>query len=130
MSSSSYSTAPQPDKGESQHVPEVKSNNNSNSNDDNPSSSETSTSTSTPQLALPDASSDNTQKLDVSGQGGSTVTLDHLGPIVVNQDGTMSRISNWHQMTEAEQKNTLRVLGKRNQQRLRALRDAGVEGSP
>jgi hypothetical protein len=38
----------------------------------------------------------------------------------------MSRISNWDQMTQIEKKNTLRVLGKRNKQRLEALRAAGV----
>lgn len=81
-------------------------------------------------LALPEFSSDtDAQKLDVSGAQGSTVSLDHLGPIVVNTDGSMSRISNWAQMTEMEKKNTLRIVGKRNQQRMQALRDAGVEGS-
>ncbi|PIG80706.1 JmjC domain protein [Aspergillus arachidicola] len=73
-------------------------------------------------LALPDSSSaDQTQQLDVSGDG-STVKLDHLGPLVVNQDGTLSRIANWAQMTEIEKKNTLRVLGKRNKQRMEALK--------
>ncbi|KAE8144685.1 hypothetical protein BDV25DRAFT_88260 [Aspergillus avenaceus] len=77
-------------------------------------------------LALPDANSaDQSQKLDVSGDG-STVKLDHLGPLVVNQDGTLSRISNWAQMTEIEKRNTLRVLGKRNQLRMDALKAAGA----
>ncbi|PWY63499.1 hypothetical protein BO83DRAFT_157983 [Aspergillus eucalypticola CBS 122712] len=58
-----------------------------------------------PILALPDAES--ATKLDVSGDG-SAVALDHLGPVVVNQDGTLSRISNWEAMTEIEKKNTLR----------------------
>ncbi|PYI10361.1 hypothetical protein BO78DRAFT_281785, partial [Aspergillus sclerotiicarbonarius CBS 121057] len=75
-------------------------------------------------LALPDAES--ATKLDVSGDG-STVKLDHLGPVVVNQDGTLSRISNWEQMTENEQRNTLRVLGKRNKARLAALRKSKGE---
>ena len=60
-------------------------------------------------------------KLDVSGEG-SAVKLDHLGPLVVNHDGTMSRIGNWAEMSEAERKNTLRILGRRNQQRLAKLR--------
>lgn len=77
-------------------------------------------------LGLPAPSEDDATKLDVSGEG-STVRLDHLGPIVVNQDGTMSRISNWDKMTEIEKKNTLRVLGKRNKQRLEALKAAGVQ---
>jgi len=43
----------------------------------------------------------------------------------------MSRISNWDKMAEIERQNTLRIIGKRNQQRLAALRQArGVsEGS-
>ncbi|KAF2439337.1 hypothetical protein P171DRAFT_338229, partial [Karstenula rhodostoma CBS 690.94] len=52
------------------------------------------------------------------------VKLDHLGPMVVNRDGTLSRIGNWEQMTEMERRNTLRVLGKRNQLRLDTLRAA------
>ncbi|KAJ5081455.1 hypothetical protein NUU61_009719 [Penicillium alfredii] len=59
---------------------------------------------------------------------GSAAKLDHLGPMVVNVDGTLSRISNWEQMTEMERKTTLRVLGKRNKQRLEALKAAGGEG--
>jgi len=73
-------------------------------------------------LALPaTASNDRSHILDV-GEGGS-VKLDHLGPMVVNQDGTLSRISNWDKMSEDEQKNTVRVIGKRNQQRLAALKE-------
>lgn len=54
-------------------------------------------------------------QLEVDGEG---VTLDHLGPMVVNKDGSLSRIANWETMSEKEKKNTLRVLGKRNQLRL------------
>jgi hypothetical protein len=61
-------------------------------------------------------------KLDVST--GSAVKLDHLGPMVVNRDGTLSRIGNWEQMADIERQNTLRVLGKRNKQRLEALKAA------
>lgn len=62
-----------------------------------------------------------TIRLDVGGEG---VRLDHMGPLVVNTDGTMSRISNWAEMSEIERDNTLRILGKRNQQRLKKLREA------
>ncbi|ODM22164.1 hypothetical protein SI65_03010 [Aspergillus cristatus] len=79
-----------------------------------------------PYLALPESSSSSgTNQLDLS-QPGSTVTLDHLGPMVVNTDGTLSRIANWEGMAEIERKTTLRVLGKRNKQRLEALKAAGV----
>ncbi|GKT86771.1 von willebrand factor [Colletotrichum tofieldiae] len=63
--------------------------------------------------------------LDMSGGEGASTKLDHLGPLVVNQDGTMSRISNWGEMTEIERRNTLRILGKRNQIRLAGLRGEG-----
>ena len=59
--------------------------------------------------------------------GGTTVSLDHLGPMVVNVDGTMSRISNWDKMAEIEKKNTLRIIGKRNKERLAALKEAGAK---
>jgi hypothetical protein len=55
--------------------------------------------------------------------GGEGVKLDHLGPLVVHQDGTMSRISNWAEMSELEKENTLRIIGKRNQSRLKKLRE-------
>ena len=59
--------------------------------------------------------------LDLStGQG---VKLDHLGPMIVNRDGTLSRISNWEHMTDIERRNTLRILGKRNQLRMEALKN-------
>lgn len=66
-------------------------------------------------------------KLDVgSGEG---VALDHLGPMVVNKDGTISRITNWDKMAEVEKKNTLRILQKRNKQRLDALKQASQEST-
>ncbi|KAF4611644.1 hypothetical protein D9613_003744 [Agrocybe pediades] len=42
------------------------------------------------------------------------ITLDDLGPMVVNSDGTLSRIANWQNMTDAERERTLRVLSARN----------------
>lgn len=59
--------------------------------------------------------------------GGTTVSLDHLGPMVVNVDGTMSRIANWDKMAEIEKKNTLRIIGKRNKDRLAALKAAAPQ---
>jgi len=52
-----------------------------------------------------------TTKLNV---GGEAVKLDKLGPLVVNKDGTLSRIANWEQMADIEKANTLRILCKRN----------------
>ncbi|KAI5466967.1 hypothetical protein BGZ63DRAFT_328465, partial [Mariannaea sp. PMI_226] len=53
---------------------------------------------------------------------GETLRLDALGPLVINRDGSMSRVGNWAGMTEAEREATLRLLGRRNKQRLEALR--------
>ncbi|KAL2816137.1 hypothetical protein BJX63DRAFT_430427 [Aspergillus granulosus] len=77
-----------------------------------------------PMLALPSTESSDTHQLDVNGDG---VKLDHLGPLIVNADGTLARISNWAQMTEIERRNTLRVLGKRNKARMEALKAKQAE---
>lgn len=80
-----------------------------------------------PTLALPDsasASDSQTPQLEVNGDG---VKLDHLGPLVVNTDGTLARITNWAQMTEGERKTTLRVLGKRNRERIERLKAKAAE---
>ena len=53
---------------------------------------------------------------------GAAVALDKLGPMVIGRDGTVSRIANWGEMTDIERRNTLRILGKRNQLRLANLR--------
>lgn len=77
-------------------------------------------------LPLPPAPADgDATQLDAST--GKAIKLDHLGPMVVNRDGTLSRIANWQQMTEIERQNTLRILGKRNQLRREELEK--VEGA-
>ena len=84
---------------------------------------ESQSSTSAP-LPLPEPSSDasHATQLNVNGSG---VRLDHLGPLVVNKDGSLSRIANWDKMADIEKQNTLRILGKRNQLRLDGLRGEG-----
>lgn len=66
--------------------------------------------------------------LDVSS--GQSVTLDHLGPMVVNTDGTISRINNWTQMTDMERQSTMRIIVKRNKARLDALKSREEQGGP
>lgn len=78
-----------------------------------------------PALPPSEPSSDAPQ-LEVGAEG---VTLDHLGPLVVNKDGSLSRIANWETMSEKEKKNTLRVLKKRNQLRLGELEGEGRQTS-
>lgn len=51
-----------------------------------------------------------------------TIQFEQLGPIVVNSDGTMSRIPNWHDMTDMEKERTVRILSKRNKERTERLR--------
>lgn len=41
--------------------------------------------------------------------GGAALRLDHLGPLVVNEDGTLSRIANWEKMADIERENTVRI---------------------
>ena len=53
--------------------------------------------------------------------GGGPVTLDSLGPVVVNTDGSISRINNWSSMSEIEKQATKRIIGKRNEERRAAL---------
>ncbi|ORX98061.1 hypothetical protein K493DRAFT_313825 [Basidiobolus meristosporus CBS 931.73] len=55
-------------------------------------------------------------------EGGTTFRLDELGPVVVNEDGSISRIDNWKEMTEIERKNVYRILLKRNKERLERLK--------
>jgi predicted Fe-S protein YdhL (DUF1289 family) len=48
--------------------------------------------------------------------------------MVVNTDGTLSRITNWDTMTDMEQKSTMRIISKRNKQRLDALKATEQKG--
>lgn len=74
-------------------------------------------------LPPPPSEEEAAMKLDMSS-GSDTIKLDHLGPLVVNKDGSLSRISNWEQMTAQEKKSTLKILGKRNQLRTDALKES------
>ncbi|EKM53624.1 uncharacterized protein PHACADRAFT_260076 [Phanerochaete carnosa HHB-10118-sp] len=65
-------------------------------------------------LPPPPAGEEPTPKLEV----GSQMKFDALGPLVVNSDGTLSRIANWPNMTSLERERTIRVLTARNQIRL------------
>jgi len=57
---------------------------------------------------------------------GQSVKLSVLGPIVVNLDGSISRIDNWSTMSEIERERTYRLIGKRNLQRIEQLKARGV----
>jgi hypothetical protein len=78
-------------------------------------------------LSLP-APSDKANDLRTITVGGPALKLDILGPVVVNTDGTLERITNWHEMTEEEQSRTFKLIGQRNVIRIQALQKAGEVG--
>ena len=49
------------------------------------------------------------------------IKIDKLGPIIINSDGTMSRIENWANLSDRERENSLRLIAKRNKLRREAL---------
>ncbi len=51
----------------------------------------------------------------------NTVSLDALGPVVVNSDGSISRINNWVSLSEEEKARIMRILPARNAKRLAEL---------
>ncbi|KAL7423388.1 hypothetical protein Q5752_002692 [Cryptotrichosporon argae] len=70
---------------------------------------------------------DDVRALDVGE--GQVVRLDKLGPMIVNSDGTLSRIQNWQDLHPIEQERTVRLLvKKRNLVRMRKL-DAEAAGA-
>lgn len=69
--------------------------------------------------ALPSNRSGNEYALEVDGKA---VALESLGPIVVNVDGTIQQISNWEAMSEVEKATCMRLVAKRNKERLAALK--------
>lgn len=95
-----------------------------------------------PLLALPATAEETVQQVGMN----DTYKLKELGPVgkfnhkknphlflaqkndklfratVVNEDGTLSRISNWHEMADIEKSNVNRILLKRNRERLERLK--------
>ena len=54
---------------------------------------------------------------------GEKVALDHLGPLIVNSDGSLRRIANWQSLSEGEREVALRRVAKRNRERLAKLEE-------
>ncbi|CAO3626572.1 unnamed protein product [Cunninghamella echinulata] len=71
-----------------------------------------------PILALPATAEETVEKVDAN----DSYKLKELGPVVVNEDGTLSRINNWKEMNDIEKANVNRILLKRNRQRLEKLK--------
>lgn len=61
---------------------------------------------------------------------GESISLEELGPIIINADGTTRRITNWSTLTDAEQKSSWRVISARNLKRLKVLQKKNVEEKP
>jgi hypothetical protein len=57
-----------------------------------------------------------------SDQATNTFELD-LGPVVINEDGTMGRLKNWAELTQHERVAILRVVQARNEKRKAALKN-------
>lgn len=61
---------------------------------------------------------------------GIGARLDRLGPVILNLDGSMSRITNWDNMSPNEQATAMRLVAKRNEERRKQLNEqAQVAGS-
>ena len=54
-------------------------------------------------------------------QPQDTVQLEALGPIAVAADGSLHRVSNWHELTTNERETAKKALARRNAKRLSKL---------
>lgn len=52
---------------------------------------------------------------------GEVISLEEMGPIILNTDGTTRRIDNWDTMTKSEQEVAWRRISKRNKKRKEIL---------
>jgi hypothetical protein len=52
---------------------------------------------------------------------GEKVSLDALGPMIINKDGTVSRITNWDVKLPHEREAISRVIARRNKDRIKLL---------
>lgn len=71
-------------------------------------------------LLLPAAADDSSSVRRLSL--GETQSLEELGPIIINADGTTRRISNWDSLSKDEQESSWRVIRARNNKRLTKLK--------
>jgi hypothetical protein len=69
-------------------------------------------------LPAPDALADTASTSSIAAGG---LALDALGPIIINADGTTSRIANWTELSPGEQAVALKRVARRNAERRAAL---------
>lgn len=70
-----------------------------------------------PLLPAPDNSDPSIPRIQL----GESISLDHMGPIIINTDGTTRTIENWNDMSPQEQQTAWRRIAKRNEERRAAL---------
>jgi len=58
---------------------------------------------------------------------GEKLSMDYLGPIIVNADGTLRRIENWDKLTKLEQDKSFRLIAARNKKRIEILKQKEQE---
>lgn len=75
------------------------------------------------QLPSPEDIQSNEKGLTKQLKFGESISMDELGPIIINPDGTMRRIANWNELTKGEQESTFRQIVARNKRRLAALKE-------
>jgi len=61
-----------------------------------------------------------TKKLNVNSNDDTT-SFDELGPLLLNADGTLSRIKNWQELSDAEKQKAAKMVAKKNKQRKEQL---------
>eukprot|EP01130_Rhizamoeba_saxonica_P002051 TRINITY_DN11856_c0_g1_i1.p1 TRINITY_DN11856_c0_g1~~TRINITY_DN11856_c0_g1_i1.p1 ORF type:complete len:131 (-),score=22.27 TRINITY_DN11856_c0_g1_i1:93-485(-) len=72
-----------------------------------------------PLLPFPTGNED-AQQMVVNGE---PIRFDHLGPMIINQDGTIGRITNWDSLSEKEQEVAWRRIANRNKIRRQQLQE-------
>lgn len=77
-----------------------------------------------PLVQAAEGDGEQTRRLEV---GGEALPLDELGPIIINEDGTMRRIANWHLLTDSEREATQRRISTRNKARIDVLKQRAEE---
>lgn len=58
---------------------------------------------------------------------GEKISMEHLGPIIINTDGSLRRIDNWDKLSKEEQDRSFRLIAARNKKRIEILKQQEQE---
>lgn len=58
---------------------------------------------------------------------GEKISMDHLGPIIINTDGSLRRIDNWDKLSKEEQDRSFRLIAARNKKRIEILKQKELQ---